>query len=171
MRNYKTFKHPYVLVEDKRGKYQSLYKEYLKKPPTLYLTAESIGCPFLPQIRPKSKSTQKSKKNKIKQKYCEICLIKYEDYQAHVSATAHSNFGKDNNNYIEIDKFIEEIKTVQFSQRQIPLSPCSRLTTLYAKSIFNSSCNSCLRLSKESSFINETEEIIEDVIEDFINYK
>lgn len=101
MKKYVIFKKPYILVEDMRRRYQSFYKEYEDRKPTLSLDSPILGCPFL-----ENKKVRFQKKKETKPGMCEVCYTKYTDYRAHVQEAEHREFATDDRNYREIDMFI-----------------------------------------------------------------
>lgn len=46
MKGYTTFKFPYILVEDSKGKCRPIYKEYTKKEPRFRFDSPPVCCPF-----------------------------------------------------------------------------------------------------------------------------
>ncbi|ORD94646.1 hypothetical protein ECANGB1_320 [Enterospora canceri] len=162
MKSFRAFKFPYVYLEDTKGKCQPVYKEYAKKQPALNLNSAFLGCPFLPEKKPRAenKTTLKSKRPRSKVRYCEICCSKYDDYESHVSTALHRSFGDDNSNYKAIDAFVTEIRGTTFSQRHPRPSPCERLDNLYATAYLASSAHSVFKLCKFETF--ETEGITEE---------
>lgn len=107
MRKFKTFNSPYILIEDTTGKHQPFFKEYNDtKTPYMYLTGEPLGCPFLKNYNAKKKNT--NKKNQKKQGYCELCYVKFPDYEAHIKEDEHCKYALNDDNFREIDDLICE---------------------------------------------------------------
>lgn len=124
MKNYTTFKHPYVLIEDSKGKLQPIYKEYEKELPRINLDSPTLCCPFSNARR----SSKPKKKPTIKPGYCEICYTKFEDYNLHVKSKEHREYAEDESNYRKIDAFIAEMAEVDYEcLRDAMNSPCDRL--------------------------------------------
>lgn len=105
MKNYKIFKSPYILIGDIKEKHQPFYKEYTK-PPRLFLNSPQLCCPFQEK---KKFRTGLSKKPK-KAGFCEVCYVKYPDYNMHVLEYEHREFARDSSNFIKIDLFINSFE-------------------------------------------------------------
>ncbi len=153
MKNYILFKNPYVLIEDIKGKYQPMYKEYTKHIPCLYLKSPTLCSPFSRARR--SSGTKKKPGNQAG--LCEICYCKFDNYKSHVSTKKHIESVKLYNNYSQIDAFIAELnkenKINEFLQIQ---SPCDKLaaqffTTRNRHSDNNSQTDSSIKMSWISS--------------------
>jgi hypothetical protein len=106
MKKYHIFKSPYILIEDINNKHQPYHKEYSSvDPPRLNLSSPPLCCPFL-----ENKKFRSTKKNRaVKQGFCEICYLKYKDYDQHVNEQEHREFAVDNMNYKEVDEIIDSI--------------------------------------------------------------
>lgn len=129
MGSYRTFKSPYVQIEDCSGRMQPIFKEYAKRTPEINYTSEIASCPFLPTRKAVTQS-QKAKKVKSKVKCCEVCCVKYTDYEEHCRTSKHVLYAIDNTNYAEIDTLIKTMPGSTFSQ--IPESPCKSLETIFS---------------------------------------
>lgn len=172
MKGYTTFKNPYILIEDNRGKFQPVYKEYTKEIPCINLQSPVLCCPFSNARRyPKSK-----KKNSTKSGYCEICYTKFEDYEKHVECEEHREYAKDDYNYRAIDVFIKELLEQElFGESNYLHSPCERLEEKYSSCqpiVYNSDSDihSSIRFSKGS--VDDSEDIVEfEIILNNINKK
>lgn len=161
MKNYVLFKHPYVLIEDSKGKYRPIYKEYPKNMPTLNLNSPALCCPFSNAVRNR---TQSKKAAGPKQGYCEICYTKYNDYVEHVKAREHIEYAEDPNNYKTIDSFITEFNRNNSAYNAVLRSPCDKLEAELAQSnaLFYTSAfgsGSCMRMSMDST------EVVNDAIQ------
>lgn len=165
MKNYVTFTHPYVLVEDAKAKYQPVYKEYLKDIPSINLDSPTLCCPFSTLKRP----SRPRKKAPVKSGYCEICYVKYADYDAHVSAQDHVEYAEDGRNYKKIDSFIAEMEDATYGYSlSIAKSPCDRLEAEFSQGQavplgMRCDSGSLIRLSRDSSD-SETEAVSFDII-------
>ncbi|EQB61721.1 protein kinase [Vairimorpha apis BRL 01] len=155
MKNYKIFKDKYVLIEDLKNTHQPFFKEYTK-PPELSLTNAPLCCPFQ-----KGKVFRTNKKNGPKSGFCEVCYVKYNDYNLHVREYEHREFAKDQSNYIKIDEFIsntsfhdydEIIKYVEFSSS--PLQKITRSTMVYD---YKNNYDKVLNISRISTGNSEQE--------------
>lgn len=172
MKGYTTFKNPYILIEDTRGKFQPTYKEYSLDLPSINLQSPILCCPFSNARRnPKPK-----KKNPIKSGYCEICYTKFEDYVKHVECEEHREYARDDYNYRMIDVFIKEfLEQELFGAINYLHSPCERLEETYSNCqpmVYNSESelDSLIRFSKGS--MDDTDDIVEfDIILNNINKK
>lgn len=132
MKQYVLFKHPYVLIEDSRGKYRPIHKEYIKTVPSLNLNSPPLCCPFSSATRNKS---QTKRAGLPKAGYCEICYTKFDDYTEHVNLNEHLEYAVDFNNYKEVDAFILEFERRQEIDSEIILrSPCDKLEAELANS-------------------------------------
>ncbi|KAI5169977.1 hypothetical protein PAEPH01_1143 [Pancytospora epiphaga] len=156
MKAYVTFKNPYVLIEDTKGKYRPSYKEYPKELPFINLKSPTLCCPFSRLVRPHQRP---KKQTAIKSGYCEVCFMKYEDYHEHIISKGHIVQAGDSFNYRRIDEFIRELNAEDEGETYYgPLieSPCDRLEKIYAESnkynyIATSDSESFIRFSKVSS--------------------
>lgn len=153
MKNYITFKHPYVLVEDCKNKFQPFYKEYINQIPSFNYDSPSLCCPFSSARR----SQRPKKRNIIKSGYCEICYSKYDVYDEHVMTREHVEYAEDDYNYRNIDLFIQDmLETKLYEYYSYMHSPCERLEEKFASSsqIFynnESGTGSLIRMSLDSS--------------------
>lgn len=156
MKNYTTFKHPYVLIEDTKSKYQPFYKEYQKDIPFINLSSPALCCPFSNARRA---TTLVKKKQLAKSGYCEICFMKFDNYDLHVNTNDHKEFSEDSYNYRKIDAFIETIRAdTEEIYYKIPSSPCDKLEELLKHSDLTIRGNyydsdSLIRLSKDSESV------------------
>ena len=151
MRNFKTFKMPYIFIDDSKGKYQPIYKEYVKSIPRLNLESGILNCPFLPEKNEKKVKPKISKKNRNKIKYCEICCVKYDNYFKHITTPLHLSFSTDETNYKDIDKFIASMENIVFSHEIIYQSPCKGIDDVYKINYQFTTLNSIIQLSNPST--------------------
>lgn len=129
MKNYTTFKSPYILIEDSKARFQPIYKEYANEIPSINLESPILCCPFSNARR----SNKPKKKNNVKSGYCEICYMRYEDYAVHVESKDHREYAEDDYNYREIDIFIKEfIEQELYGMQGYINSPCEQLEAKYA---------------------------------------
>lgn len=173
MKGYTTFKFPYILIEDAKGKLQPIYKEYTKEIPFLNLESPILCCPFSNARRDDSKP---KKKNRLKAGYCEVCYVKYEDYNTHVESNEHREYADDDYNYRQIDIFIKDLLEEElFGSSNYLNSPCERLEAKYGKGQpitynIDSEPDSLIRVSKGS--FDDFDDVVEfNVILDNINKK
>lgn len=166
MKNYSTFKHPYVLIEDSKNKYQPFYKEYTKEIPHINYESPALCCPFSSARR----STKPRKRAVVKSGYCEVCFIKFDNYDEHIETKEHREYANDEAHYQKIDQFIDSIKSsFDYNIYRIPESPCDKLEAGLSKtmdlSTYGNDCNSSslIRFSRDSSCI-ENEVIPFDTI-------
>lgn len=149
MKNYTTFKGPYVLIEDSKNKFQPIYKEYTRGVPSLSLDSPVLCCPFSTARR----TTRPKKKCPIKAGYCEICYVKYENYSEHVNCKEHREYAEDDYNYRMIDVFIKDmLEHDLYGGHNVLHSPCEKLEAEFSsnKQIFynnDSGPDSLIRLS------------------------
>lgn len=170
MRGYTTFKFPYILIEDAKGKFQPVYKEYIKGVPAINLSSPILCCPFSNARRgPKSK-----KKNQLKSGYCEVCYVKYEDYDMHIQCFDHREYAKDDHNYRMIDIFVKDfLEQELYGVTNYLNSPCERLESKYSSDQLitydsGSELSSLIRVSRGS--LGELDEVVDfNVILDNIN--
>jgi hypothetical protein len=129
MKNYQIFKRPYILIEDSRNKHQPFYKEYATaNPPKLHLDSTILCCPF--QVNKRYKPS--SKKRQSREGFCEVCYIKFTDYEEHILEFEHREFARDSSNYRKLDLFIA---STAFGGREeaegsAPPSPTLRMTPM-----------------------------------------
>lgn len=153
MKNYTTFKYPYLLIEDAKGKCQPIYKEYTKEIPSFRLDSPPLCCPFTNARR----STGAKRKPFAKSGFCEICYVKFEDYDEHVTGTEHREFGDDDYNYRSIDVFIKDMLEQElFGGSNYTNSPCEKLEAKYSafKQVYFSPSDendNLIRISKGST--------------------
>lgn len=153
MKTYVTFKYPYVLIEDAKGKHQPVYKEYTKDVPFMNLDSPVLCCPFTTAKR----STRARKPNPVKAGYCEICYTKFDDYDSHVLGKDHLEYAGNDANYRRIDAFIQEVEAEQcVYNAEFMNSPCDRLELEFSQNngaVYSDGCGteSFIRLSKDSS--------------------
>lgn len=150
MKNYTIFKNSYVLIEDGKNKMQPFYKEFTKDIPTIDLQSPILCCPFSSARRsPK----QKSKKSTVKAGYCEVCYIKYDNYNVHVDSKEHREYAEDDYNYRMIDIVIKQmLETELYNGFSFMQSPCEKLEAEFANHkthVYNndSQSDSLIRLS------------------------
>lgn len=107
---YHVFKHPYILIEDATGKHRPFHKEYSRESketmiPELILTQQE-------QI----KKTKPNKKTGV----CELCVVKYSDYESHIRTAKHSQVeGNISHSYAEIDRLSEILRAEGGRKRQV----------------------------------------------------
>lgn len=137
MKNYTTFKHPYLLIEDGKGKYQPIYKEFPKELPTINLSSPTLCCPFTTARRgqrPKKRAPHQKKPG-----YCEICYCRFSDYLAHVRTREHRDYAIEPENYARVDAFISELSRELAIASPCPYdelllrSPCDRLEAEFSQ--------------------------------------
>lgn len=155
MKNYTTFKYPYVLIEDSKSKCQPIYKEYTKEVPSINLNSPALCCPFSNARRGDLKV---KKKPQVKAGYCEICFMKFDNYESHIQTRDHREFSKDDKNYRKIDSLIESfIINPEYSTYSVPSSPCDRLERMLKSSEVTCGnyyeSDSVIRLSEETESI------------------
>lgn len=125
MRNYTIFKHPYILIEDIKSKHQPFYKEYTGDLPRLNLNSPTLCCPFQENKRYKPSV----KRKQTKSGFCELCYIKFSDYEKHVMEFEHREYAKDKTNYKKIDMFINSfVAPENLEECNPPSSPTLRMT-------------------------------------------
>ncbi|ELA42510.1 uncharacterized protein VICG_00609, partial [Vittaforma corneae ATCC 50505] len=170
MRKYTTFKFPYILIEDVKGKFQPIYKEYIRETPIINLSSPVLCCPFSNARR----SVKPMKKNQIKSGYCEVCYVKYEDYNTHIQCADHREYAEDDYNYRMIDIFIKEfLEQELYGVASYLNSPCERLESKYSNGQpiaydSESELDSLIRVSRGS--LGEFDEVVEfNIILDNIN--
>lgn len=172
MKTYVTFKYPYVLIEDTKGKYQPIYKEYSKDIPFINLDSPTLCCPFTTAKR----STKAKKMNPIKAGYCEICYTKFDDYKMHVLTKDHVEYAKNDANYRKIDAFIQEMDVEQrVYSADFMNSPCDRLEIGFSQNngmVYSDECDpgSVIRFSRDTSD-NQNEIVPFDIILNSIEKK
>lgn len=131
MKNYITFKNPYILVEDCKNKFQPFYKEYSQQLPNFNLDSPSLCCPFSTARR----SQKPKKKNPIISGFCEMCYMRFDDYEEHVLTKEHMDFAHDDYNYRHIDLFIQDfLEKELYESCKYMNSPCERLEEKFASS-------------------------------------
>lgn len=153
MKSYITFKHPYVLIEDTKGRYQAIYKEYTKEIPQIYLDSPALCCPFTPARR----TTKPKKQEKAKSGFCEVCYLKFDNYRIHVETKSHLAYARHPANYRVIDAFIESMQGyTSLHDDPIASSPCDHMAIEFSQcnipfesGVYNS--ESLIRLSKNTS--------------------
>lgn len=152
MKSYTTFKFPYLLIEDLKGKFQPIYKEYSKAEPEIDLYSPPQCCPFSNARR----SNNQNKKITPKAGYCEICYVRYDDYNLHVLRKEHREFAEDDFNYRSIDILIKDMLEKELSGMfNYVNSPCDRLEQKFSQlnqAYFNNSSDveNLIRISKGS---------------------
>jgi len=179
MKDFRCFKFPYVLIEEERGKYQPMFKEYPADLPTINYSSPPLCCPFSSHRNYSSKIKGKCYQ-KPKPGCCEICYTRYEDYNEHVATREHVEFAKNPNNYRKVDEIIEELNSVRNTFiPEVPPSPCDKLEEdLYIQTRkftegYGMEEESVIRLSCESeeNIDMENSECSLDIILTFINEK
>ncbi|KHN69787.1 putative DNA replication protein kinase [Ordospora colligata OC4] len=129
MKGYKVFKKPYVLIEDIQNKHQPFYKEYTNGgAPKLHLDSPALCCPYQTSKRYK----QPGKRRQTREGFCEVCYVKFSNYEEHVKEFEHRVFAKDNTNYRKLDMFISTtvFEKIDPSENCIPQSPTFKLTPI-----------------------------------------
>lgn len=126
MKNYQVFKKPYILVEDCKGKHQPFYKEYaVSDIPKLHLNSPTLCCPF--QVSKRYKPS--TKRRQTKEGFCEVCYVRFSNYEDHVKDFEHREFAKDANNYKRLDVFISTAAfEVSDEEYCVPQSPTFKMT-------------------------------------------
>lgn len=148
MKNYTTFKSPYVLIEDLKSKFQPIYKEYAKETPSLNLESPVLCCPFS-----NARRISRPKKKCPKTGYCEICYVKYDNYSEHINCKEHKEYAEDDYNYRAIDVFIKDmLERDLYGSHNVIHSPCERLEAEFSNNkqvLYNndSETDSLIRLS------------------------
>ncbi|KAI4291961.1 hypothetical protein PAPHI01_1243 [Pancytospora philotis] len=154
MKTYVTFKHPYILVEDLKERYQPVYKEYSKELPHINLDSPTLCCPFTAARR----TNAKKKATAVKSGYCEVCFVKFDNYLTHTEAKSHVDFARNSNNYKMVDAFIDELDEdcAPYCEALGASSPCDHLAIEFSRTmpcganeLYNS--ESLIRLSKNTS--------------------
>ncbi|EPR78172.1 DBF zinc finger domain protein [Spraguea lophii 42_110] len=105
MKRYQVFTKPYLLVEDINNRFQPFYKEY-EESKLIKINFQSLPlcCPFT-----NNKKVRSSKKRKgPKQGFCEVCYIKFTDYDEHIQENEHREYARDNSNYRDVDAIIHK---------------------------------------------------------------
>lgn len=100
---YYVFKHPYILVEDEAGKHRPFYKEYDGSSKNTVIPELSLAPPQRRAEEPKPRSDKKAG-------VCEMCIVRYSDYEEHISEKKHLTIAKEVANYAEIDQIIDFLK-------------------------------------------------------------
>lgn len=172
MKNYTTFKFPYLLIEDLKGKFQPMYKEYNKEIPSIRLNSPALCCPFSNARR----QNGQKKKPTVIPGYCEVCYCKFDNYEEHVSEKEHREFAADDFNYRSIDIFIKEMLEQElYGCSNYTNSPCEKLEAKYSdfKQIYFTQSDeedNLIRLSR-GSIDNEDETVDFEIILNKINRK
>lgn len=98
---YHVFKHPYVLIEDSTGKYKPFHREYSRD------SKETM----IPLINFENLSNPKRTRPVKKAGVCEICVMKYADYEEHIKTEKHTETERlILNRYEEIDILSELLR-------------------------------------------------------------
>lgn len=106
---YHVFKHPYILIEDSTGKHRPFHKEYSRDSKDTMIPELVLS----PQVY--NKKTKPIKKTGV----CELCIVKYSNYESHIKTAKHSQVeGNITYNYAEIDKLREILKEERAKKRQ-----------------------------------------------------
>lgn len=128
MKNYKVFKKPYILIEDIKGKFQPFYKEYVNSDaPRLHLDSPTLCCPFQASKRYK----QSGKRRHTREGFCEVCYVRFSNYDDHVKEFEHREFAKDSTNYKKLDMFIStSVFESSAPEECVPQSPTFKLTPI-----------------------------------------
>lgn len=161
MKGYIAFKKPYLLIEDSNAKFQPIYKEYEAEIPAINLDSPELCCPFSAARR----TGKNKKKSPIKSGYCEICYMKYEDYEEHIRLLEHRQYAEHDHNYRLIDVFIKEfLEKELYGFNGYTNSPCERLEEKYSNGqpiVYSSELgsDSLIRVSKGS--IGDFEDIVD----------
>ncbi|CAD26653.1 hypothetical protein [Encephalitozoon cuniculi GB-M1] len=127
MKNYKVFKKPYILIEDCKNKYQPFYKEYANsEAPKLHLDSPTLCCPF----QATKKYKQSGKRRHTREGFCEVCYVRFSNYEEHIKEFEHREFAKDNSNYKKLDTFISTsaFESASPPEEYTPQSPTLKLT-------------------------------------------
>ncbi|OAG31952.1 hypothetical protein NEDG_00427 [Nematocida displodere] len=107
---YRVFKHPYILIEDESGRHRPFFKEYDGT------TKENV----VPTIvfSPNTPKGPGSKEKPIaKPGICEMCVVRYTDYNQHIAEKDHISTVKDVANYDVIDTIIKDLRNDQALKR------------------------------------------------------
>ncbi|KAI5189581.1 hypothetical protein NECID01_0604 [Nematocida sp. AWRm77] len=99
---YYVFKHPYVLIEDETEKHKPFYKEYDG-------ASKNTVVPVV-VYTPSVKGTSSKSRSEKKAGVCEMCIVRYSDYEEHILEKKHIFTAKEVSNYAEIDSIIEFLK-------------------------------------------------------------
>lgn len=138
MKNYVRFKNPYILIEDAKNKFQPFYKEYSFLIPYFRFDSPKLCCPFSEARR----SENPKKKTQTKTGYCEVCYVKFDNYEEHVNTQCHQEYAQDDYNYRCVDIFIRDMLVEEINQETYILnSPCERLEAKFASNSQLFYCN------------------------------
>lgn len=126
MKNYQVFKKPYILIEDCKNKHQPFYKEYSSYVPRLHLDSPALCCPF--QVNKKYKPS--GRRRHAKEGFCEVCYVRFSNYEEHIKDFEHREFAKDSNNYKRLDMFISSSmpEKTEEAEDEMPQSPTFKMT-------------------------------------------
>ncbi|KAI5181943.1 hypothetical protein NEOKW01_2093 [Nematocida sp. AWRm80] len=99
---YHIFSHPYILIEDESGKHRPFYKEYSGE------TKDSVVPKVLlePVLNEKKKTSDNKSRVGKRSGVCELCVVRYSDYDSHIQDKMHIITSKAVVNYTEIDSII-----------------------------------------------------------------
>lgn len=170
MKNYTTFKFPYLLIEDLKGKFQPMFKEYTKEIPAIRMNSPALCCPFSDARR----TNGIKKKPTVVPGYCEVCYCKFDNYEEHVSGKEHKEFALYDFNYRNIDIFIKDMLEQElYGCYNYNNSPCEKLEAKYSevKHIYftqSDEVDNLIRLSRGSED-NSDETVDFDIILNKIN--
>lgn len=137
MKNYQVFKKPYILIEDVRNKYQPFYKEYANTDvPRLHTDSPTLCCPF--QANKKYKPS--TRRRQAKEGFCEVCYVRFSNYEEHIKDFEHREFAKDDNNYKKLDVFINTsvFESTDESGCDTPQSPTLKMTPVTSRKVVTS---------------------------------
>ncbi|AFM98354.1 putative DNA replication protein kinase [Encephalitozoon hellem ATCC 50504] len=139
MKSYKVFKKPYILIEDTKNKYQPFYKEYANSDaPKLHLDSPTLCCPF----QAAKKYKQSGKRRHTREGFCEVCYVRFSNYEEHIKEFEHREFARDNSNYKKLDVFISTsaFENTGPSEEYVPQSPTFKLTPASSERKYNGTC-------------------------------
>ncbi|KAI5184969.1 hypothetical protein NEHOM01_0520 [Nematocida homosporus] len=99
---YHVFKNPYVLIEDATGKHRPFYKEY-EGTSKENCVPKVVLAPSIP--RPAGKREKPNRRPGV----CEMCVVRYQDYDQHILEKSHVKTLKEIGSYSEIDALISQL--------------------------------------------------------------
>jgi len=101
---YHVFKYPYILIEDETGKHRPFFKEYSGDSKDTTVPKFSYAhVDFHKQSAPKDKCDKKPG-------VCEMCVLRYSNYESHISDKKHVAAARGAASYEEVDRLILALK-------------------------------------------------------------
>ncbi|KAI5167350.1 hypothetical protein NEIG_00349 [Nematocida sp. ERTm5] len=96
---YHVFSHPYILIEDSTGRHRPFHREYKRDSKDT----------MIPEINLSQQTLPKKQRSVKKPGLCELCVIKYADYDQHITTEKHLK-AEDRVEYGELEIIAESLR-------------------------------------------------------------